>query len=726
MIEKISIKGVTSYASDSAQIAQGLKRVNLFYGVNGSGKSTLARYLANPSSPQYTSCSLTPREQEGILVYNQDFVKKNFWDSATQPGVFTISEGNVEAEKAIVEAEEKINSLLREREGIKKKADELKKSKEEEESGLENTVWKERDKFLKGPLEYCMNRKNKKALFLEAVKGAGTVIEGTTFESLSDRAKELNEQTDTKKQLLSKPVFPDSSVESSPINEEQVVGSTSSYLSPLIEKIGHSDWMLKGQEHYHKSDGVCPFCQETPQDGFKDALIALFDKTFEEKCNQIKANLDGYRSSVTLLKETFQSPSFDEEYAKSSSDLEKAKNELLAAYSSNIALLEEKKDKPSEVIVLSGTGELVDAYLKQLDRVNERITEYNKRISDKTPHLEEIKNQFWALHKKQFSSSIDLVKERAKKIDSDTQTERDNYSGKNDEIKSQKAIISENRLKITNLDTSVENIKSALLSIGVSDFYIDREDGEEGLYKLVRRSSNAGEVYDSLSEGEKTLISFLYFVELCKGDVNPGSSLSKEHKVIVIDDPVSSLSHNYVYEIATITQKEVIKHAYKQVFLLTHNLFFFHEMLNQCQLRKKVDFEAEYALFRVSKTDSSRIDSIKRGDIKNEYDAFWQVVRDAHRDAQMSVMLPNAMRNILEHYFGFVHKKDQLAQVLSELSDEYTNFRPLLRFINRESHSDMINLTDFGDIDTHRFLAVFKQVFDRTDFGEHHELMLDG
>ncbi|MFV1874080.1 MAG: AAA family ATPase [Oleiphilus sp.] len=725
MIDNISIKGVTSYSYQTSQSARDLKRVNLFYGVNGSGKSTIARYLANPMSSRYSSCAISPSYMEEIIVYNQDFVKKNFWDSETQPGVFTVSEGNVEAERAIVQAEDNINGLLEARKEIQKKAAALAKNKEEEEAGLESRIWKERDKFLKTPLEYCMNGKNRKALFLEAVKLAGDLIEGTTFESLSARAKELNDQTDTKKTLLSKQTFPSSAIESSPVNEEQIVGSKSSYLSPLIEKIGNSDWVVQGQEHYHNSNGVCPFCQETPREGFKEALIALFDKTFEEKCYQIQANLAGYRSSVDLLKTSLKSEVFEDEYVKGSSEFEKAKTELLAVCDSNIALLEKKKDKPSEVIILSSTRELAESLFQEIDEINEKITHYNKRISDKTPYLEEIKNQFWALHKRQFSSSIDLVAERVKKIESDIQTERDNYSTINDEIKSQKEIISENRLKITNLDTSVENIKSTLLSIGVSDFYIDKVDGEEGLYKLVRGSSNDSEVYDSLSEGEKTLISFLYFVELCKGAVNPDSSLSNEHKIVVIDDPVSSLSHNYVYEIATIAQKEIVKHSYKQVFLLTHNLFFFHEMINQSQIRKKEDFEAQYALFRVSKTDSSKIDSIKKGDIKNEYESFWQVIRDAHHDGKMSVMLPNAMRNILEHYFGFVHKKDKLAQVLSELSDEHSNFRPLLRFINRESHSDIINITDFGDIDTHRFLEVFKQVFDRTHFEEHHELMLD-
>lgn len=146
-------------------------------------------------------------------------------------------------------------------------------------------------------------------------------------------------------------------------------------------------------------------------------------------------------------------------------------------------------------------------------------------------------------------------------------------------------------------------------------------------------------------------------------------------------------------------------------------------MMNQAGL-KQDEFEEAYSLYRVSKNEHSKISILKRNDIRNDYDGFWQVIRDAEKDKAWSPSLPNAMRNVLEHFFAFVHKRDRLSDVLTNLGDEHNNFRPLLRYISKGSHSDLVSLTDFGDIDVVRFLSIFKQVFIRTDYEDHYKRMI--
>ena len=95
MINRISIKGIASYSHEVAQEIINLKRINCFYGLNGSGKSSIAKYLQEPNELDYAFCSMVPMHNEGIFVYNQKFVKDNFWDSSEQVGVFTVNEENV-------------------------------------------------------------------------------------------------------------------------------------------------------------------------------------------------------------------------------------------------------------------------------------------------------------------------------------------------------------------------------------------------------------------------------------------------------------------------------------------------------------------------------------------------------------------------------------------------------------------------------------------------------
>lgn len=82
------------------------------------------------------------------------------------------------------------------------------------------------------------------------------------------------------------------------------------------------------------------------------------------------------------------------------------------------------------------------------------------------------------------------------------------------------------------------------------------------------------------------------------------------------------------------------------------------------------------------------------------------------------------MRNILEYYFSFVHKTDALKAALEELEEADVEFSPFFRFINRESHSDSVNINDLGEIDSDRLITKFKDVFIRTDFEEHYSKMM--
>lgn len=194
----------------------------------------------------------------------------------------------------------------------------------------------------------------------------------------------------------------------------------------------------------------------------------------------------------------------------------------------------------------------------------------------------------------------------------------------------------------------------------------------------------------------------------------------KSNRVIVIDDPISSLSHNYVYDIASLIYRRVLnpKERFKQVFILTHNLFFFHEMLKN--LKRSDDF----SLFRITKAEYTAVIPMKASDVQNDYQSFWQTIKDAQEGRTSASVIPNMMRNILEYYFNFVHRQEALAEALQALADEDTAFRALYRYVNRESHSDAINLTDFGEIEPAHYIERFRQVFVRTGFEEHYLKMM--
>ena len=80
------------------------------------------------------------------------------------------------------------------------------------------------------------------------------------------------------------------------------------------------------------------------------------------------------------------------------------------------------------------------------------------------------------------------------------------------QIQEQKGIITSEQKNVINIDEAIENINALLLDLGITDFKIIKHE-EEGLYRITRGDQTEEEIFKSLSEGEKMIISFLYFTE---------------------------------------------------------------------------------------------------------------------------------------------------------------------------------------------------------------------
>jgi len=112
-----------------------------------------------------------------------------------------------------------------------------------------------------------------------------------------------------------------------------------------------------------------------------------------------------------------------------------------------------------------------------------------------------------------------------------------------------------------------------------------------------------------------------------------------------------------------------------------------------------------------------------RKDIQNEYQSYWQILKDYDEGNATEVILANAMRNILERFFGFIEKYDfsELTKKLEK--DEKNNF--FIRYINRESHSDPINISDAKEIDPQIFKIAFKKIFKDSGYIDHYNKMMN-
>lgn len=711
---KLFIKSVRSYHPDIDAEFDFSSKVTLIYGLNGSGKSTVSGYFFNPKNPEYVKCRLTPEEDVQFLVFNQDYIDETFHNSQTQPGVFTLNNENAEITKKI---EENNQEILKNNKKIAHKKNEIKEKEGLKESVLTkiiDEIWNRTASIRRSEISGLVNWMSRKQKLFDAVNDHGK-IKNNEFSELEERYKYLEKFKEVKYNNIPKLILPTITDEEYIILNSPLLSSSNSHLSKTIERLSNSDWVMAGMKYL--LDDQCPFCQkEIKKDDLKKELNKMFDATYTENLLQI----EDMRNSYSVWKDNLDNYLLNFEGLAEIIDvnlLSKNASDIRNHYETNERLIVEKLSSPSKSIDLISDANVLDNLNKQLIDIKEKISLHNNKI-DNYDDERDILTQDLLSHLRFINeTSINRYHEQEKEID-------DLIQKLTDEIKSIDSqnvkLHEENRLKsseVVNIEETINKINDSLISLGIMGFTLIKHQDESETYKLHREDqSNTKSVFKSLSEGEKTIISFLYFIEQCKGLKNKDDVI--KDKFIVIDDPISSLSHNYIYEISSMIFNDLIlKEVAKKFIILTHSLFFFQELVITASSEKNII--KNWAFYRIIKGTHSQCIPLKRDELLNEYQSLWQTLKDAKNGTVNSIILPNVMRNILEYYFSFSCKKDRLKEVLKALADSHAEprYNSFYRFINRHSHSDGKNIQTIGPIDADVYMEMFEKIF--TDTGDH-------
>ncbi|RBA76503.1 hypothetical protein BRN33_08110 [Xanthomonas oryzae pv. oryzae] len=387
-------------------------------------------------------------------------------------------------------------------------------------------------------------------------------------------------------------------------------------------------------------------------------------------------------------------------------------------------MMKSKVDKPAEPCEVAASD--IEPMRDAIDAINKRVTEFNARIANRAAEKGRVRMMLWQLMRRERAPVYDAYKASKAPLVEALTAERAEKTA----IEKSLGDITERLKELGQLQTgvgaAVEKINARLTGMGVTSYSIAKK-GESHLYCLSRPGQAEGSMA-SLSEGEKTLISFLYFLERLTGsDEADAGPVDLGRTIAVIDDPISSLSHNFVFDIASLIQEELIKPPegvpqLRQVIVLTHNLFFLHEMLRQTVGPELANQDKRCQLLRVVKSDHTKVVPMRASEMMNDYQALWQVLRDARDSNMPAIMVPNAMRCILEHFFWFTHQEGKFKEALKRVAAADASFTPLARFLDRGSHRDGINITvmDFNHYDLNYYFDKFRAVFDAAGFPEHY------
>lgn len=721
MINKIVMRNVASYQDET--ILKTDKKVNLIYGLNGTGKSTLSGFLYNTRDSRYSDCEMEGlRSTDRVLVYNQQFITDNFYETENINGIFTLSKENKAATQAIGNARKELAKLSDEKLKITNDKAASEKKYQKQIQDFQKEVWKIKTEYSGGDrvLEYCLEKMkgNKEVLFnyLLEIPLSEEKIE-YTVETLKQEVSELQE-SEEKENYISEISFGVKHIEESPLLSKVIVGNKNSSVSGLIELLGNSKWVDEGIQYVHMDGEVadCPFCQQkTVSKMFYNKLKDYFDESYKMDKAEIERLLHEYEDLMNRGLECIETKKKNRFFKKREKEIEVCTANIHKVLVENIGKLRDKLQNPGDVVLLQSVFKYEAQINEMIHSANDEIKAYNDKIENIKDSLAAIKKKFWALMRREYASVVELYRNAEKTYKEELEKYQRALEKNQGDETIQRNIIDQNQKRTVNIDEAVTNIKNGLTDIGITDFTIEKYSDDEALYHL-KRDGVGGNVFKTLSEGEKMVISFLYFIELCKGENKTNSGVT--NKIIVIDDPISSLSHIYVFNVGRLIHNEFLRTSkYDQIFVLTHSLYFFYELTNTNHEKRK----ETQKLFRICKnTEGSYFVEMKYEEIQNDYQAYWQIVKDKK---QAPALIANCMRNIIEYFFNFVEKQD-FAQIFDRSELQETRFLAFNRYMNRESHSKGQNIFDIKEFDYEDFRDAFKLVFEIEGYSEHYQKMI--
>lgn len=721
----LSLRNVKSYSADKDVNIDLSQPVTLIYGQNGAGKSTISGFFSGFQREKYQHCRFVSSENFAHFVFNQEYIEQNFHREVYQPGIFTLNERNDDLNDTIENNKRRIAEID---DLLKTSATEI-KNKNDTECAVIETCAKDifnRTINDRKSLDYFLNGAKRVNNFYQKMRETSQGDRKYELEQLTGRLDLLLRSEGTQYAEVVEPEINGLSDEMLTLLQSTLTASSDTPFSAIIQQLGNADW-VRGGTGYIK-DNVCPFCQQDfDSQHLLNELTHMFDKSYEDALATLTRGQAVISYELDLL-ESFrehlrQHPAVSDDHQVL--DIIKSLQQILR---NNLQSLKQKQLQPSQSI----QPEIITDIRQQLHQIlatlNDSIRENNQLAANFNKERARLEADSHGYLRGVSAPYLDRCDEQLAEIQQQLQAEKRQAELLRNEKQALTAETARLIGQLSAIQPTIDNINHNLKQLGISDFSIICHDESLKLYRLHRRSQpDDSEVFKSLSEGEKTIISLLYFMESCIGQVADTQTI--QPKLIVIDDPISSLSHNYIYEVASMIKRKLIQPKIaKHIVILTHNIFFFQEILLSVYKRLVPERTTpkNCALYRIVKGEYSDCIPLSMHDMLNEYQALWQTIRDVRDGRSLPVVLPNTMRNILEYYFSFSCKQEKLDKALDKLAAEYSagEYDSFYRAINRHSHSDGRNILATGVINVEMYFRLFQKIFEETKDSDHYNAMM--
>ncbi|UOR76641.1 AAA family ATPase [Helicobacter pylori] len=756
----INIKKIKSFKAfcglDAIEMGE-FKDYNVIFGNNGCGKTSLTRAfellisknkhiekyrtISTAESPSIEfeckdrSYKIEPNSNIGapsfkVEIYNSDFLHNNA-PFNSEFGLKKLDDGTIILEGSVLGEETKeINQLKNCKEKVEKR-----KKKIKDENSAETLSAKQESEIKKYDKEIEKIRKEMTSktiqITLDEIKINNICeVSKNKFKVQEDALTNLEKDFDELDEAMKK--FDDlkemelpkdyqtikdklESLFSFDIDKE--AGQVSEEIKEHISKVGR-EFIEKGIELQKKMpDNACPFCTQEITNNIIQVYTSYFNKRIEQ-FNQDSLEVSGTLKKILEqwnIKEILQSFERFEPFMKkdSSTNKESLKNAL-----EQIKVLLEKLQK--EVDKKWGVKNK-EKFSRDNKKLLENYEKFQKCVDETRNILKQKKEQKEKLEK----LKTELKEARIKKAKHDSY----DWQKSKEEAERRLSVLNCRHERLNRLlekinkklkglydqkRPDIETINNYLKALNLPKYSLDKD------YRIVLNSDalENSEAKIILSDGEKTTLAFAYFLARLfykKEDL--------KNLVVVIDDPISSLDEQRIYNttclVAKINQElareKLLNEENKaQVFVLTHNHTFMARLINMV---------GKHARYFQLERHQGQLKIICKNKVKGYFDTFYlllfkevyafakkEKVQDNFNEAinygsKVRILLESFLKiNFIDSFLGEdkTFKKEKIEKLIETADGEVElNFSKLPFSENEHSIENKDALTE-------KFLSIIK------------------
>lgn len=757
----INIKKIKSFKAfcglDAIEMDE-FEHYNIIFGNNGCGKTSLTRAfellisknkhiekyhtISTAESPSIEfeckdeSYTIEPNSNIGVPsfkveIYNSDFLHNNA-PFNSEFGLKELDDGIIILEGSVLGEETKeINQLKNCKEKVEKR-----KKKIKDENSAETLSAKQESEIKKYDKEIEKIRKEMTSktiqITLDEIKinnfcevsknhfkyqeDALTNLE-KDFDELDEAMKEFD---DLKEMKLPKDyqTIKDKLESLFSFDIDKEAGQVSKEIKEHISKVGR-EFIEKGIELQKKMpDNACPFCTQEITNNIIQAYTSYFNKSIEQ------FNQKSLKMSETLkkileqwnIKEILQSFERFEPFMKKdfSTNKESLENAL-----EQIKVLLEKLQK--EVGKKEGVKNE-----KEFQETDKKLSENYENLQKCVNETRNILNQKKEQEEKLEKLKKELKEARIKKAKHDSY----DWQKSKEEAERKLSVLERGHKRLNCLLEKIDNklkglydqkrldikiINSYLKALNLPKYSLDKD------YRIILNSDalENSEAKMILSDGEKTTLAFAYFLARLK------LFYKKEdlkNLVVVIDDPISSLDEQRIYNTTCLVAKinqELVGEALKededkaQVFVLTHNHTFMARLINMV---------GKHACYFQLERHQGQLKIVCKDKVKGYFDTFYlllfkevyvfakkEKVQDDFNEAinygnKVRVLLEGFLKiNFINSFLGAnsVFDEDKIKKLIETADNQVRLSFSNLPFSNEHSIKDKDALTE-------KFLSIIK------------------